>query len=62
MSCGVEATHSTPRQTARMERMDDNDMIRNIYKSGINVGSVRERPLVKWEHTVLEYVRGRGVE
>jgi len=39
--------------------MGESELTRRIYKSKIDVGSVRGRPPVKWEDRVLEYVRER---
>jgi len=61
MSCGVVemVKRSTLRWFGHLERMGESELTRRIYKSRIDVGSVRGRPPVKWEDRVLEYVRER---
>ena len=35
-------------------------MTRGIYKGGVDAVGARERPPVKWEDRLLEYLRERG--
>lgn len=47
---------STLRCYDQLERMDEGEMTRKIYKTGMGAVGVRW-PSVKWEHRVLEYMR-----
>ncbi len=63
MSCGVvEMKHSTLRWFGHLERMDEKEMTKKIYRSKIDAGNVRGRPPVKWEDRVMKYVRERMQE
>ncbi len=61
MSCGVVEMmkHSTLRWFGHLERMDESELTKRIYKSEIDAGNVRGQPPIKWEDKALEYVRKR---
>ncbi len=60
ISCGVVemVKHSTQRWFGHLERMDERELTKRIYRSKIDAGNVREQPPIKWEDRVMEYVRG----
>ncbi len=61
MSCGVVEVvkRSTLRWCGHLERMDEIDLTKRMYKSKIDVGNVRGRHPIKWEDRILEYIRER---
>ncbi len=56
MSCGVVAmvNRSTLRWFGHLERMDERELTKMIYRSKIDAGDVRGRPPIKWEDRVME--------
>ncbi len=68
MSCGVVemVKRSTLRWSGHLERMDERELTKRIYRSKVDAGNVRERPPIKWEDRVMKYVcereRERGLE
>ncbi len=59
MSCGVVemVKRSTLRWFGHLERMDERELTKRIYRSKIDAGNVRGQPPIKWEDGVMEYVR-----
>ena len=68
MKCGaVEwVKRNTLRWFGHMERMNENEMTKRVYRSEVDAVGVRGRPPVKWEDRVIknvnEGVRIRGLE
>ena len=62
MKCGVVewVKRNTLRWFGHMERMDENEMTKRVYRSKVDAIGVRGRPPVKWEDRVSEYVNERG--
>ncbi len=62
MSCGVVemVKRSTLRWFGHLERMDERELTKRIYRSITDAGNVRRRPPIKWDDRVMEYVRERG--
>ncbi len=56
MSCGVVemVKCSTLRWSGHLERMDERELTKMIYRSKIDAGDVRGRPPIKWEDRVME--------
>ncbi len=61
MSCGVVemVKRSTLRWSGHLERMDERELTKRIYRSKIDARNVRGQPPIKWEDRVMEYVRER---
>ncbi len=61
MGCGVVkiVKHSTLRWFGHLERMDERELTKRIYRIKIDAENVRGRPHIKWEDRVMEYVRER---
>ncbi len=64
MSCGVVemVKRSTLRWFGHLERMDERELTKRVYRCKIDAGNVRGRPPFKWEDRVMEYVRERMQE
>ncbi len=64
MSCGVVkmVKRSTLRWFGHLERIDERELTKKVYRSKIDAGNVRGRPPTKWEDRVMEYVRERERE
>ena len=65
MKCGaVEwVKRNTLRWFGHIERMDENEMTKRVYRSEVDAVGVRGRSPVKWEDRVIAYVNekeGRG--
>ncbi len=58
MSCGVVemVKRSTLRWFGHLERMDEREVTKRIYRSTIDAGNVRGQPPIKWKDRVMEYV------
>ncbi len=61
VSCGVVemVKRSTLRWFGHLERMNERELTKRIYRSKTDDGNVRGQPPIKWEDRVMEYVRER---
>jgi len=62
VDCGVVewVKRNTLRWFGHMERMQESEFTKKVYKSTIDGTGVRGRPPVKWENRVEEYMRERN--
>ncbi len=51
---------STLRWFGHIERMENEEFVKEVYRSSVVGPSRRERPLGRWEDKVKEYVSKRG--
>ncbi len=63
VECGVVewVKRSTLRWSGHIERMGNEEFVKQVYLSSVEGTNRNERPLVKWEDRVREYVNERGV-
>ena len=61
MKCGVVegVKRSTLRWFGHMERMDESEITKRVYRSKIDAVGVRGRPPIRWDDRVMEYVNER---
>ncbi len=69
VGCGVVewVKRSTLRWFGHIERMENSEFVKKVYRSNVEGPNRRERPLGRWEDKVKEYVserdaRGTGLE
>ncbi len=52
---------STLRWFGHIKMMGNEEFVKKVYLSSVEVTNFRGRPLARWEDRVLEYVNERGV-
>ncbi len=63
VGCGVVEwmKRSTPRWFGHIQRMENEDFVKKVYRSSIEGPHRRGRPLGRWEDKVKEYVSEKWV-
>ncbi len=62
MECSVEwVKRSTLRWFGHIERMKNEEFVKKVYMSELEVANRRGRPLGRWRDGVKEYLNKRGV-
>ncbi len=61
MRCGGMGEKEHPEMVGHIERMENEEYVKEVYQSTVEGPNRRGRPLGRWDEKVTEYVSERGV-
>ncbi len=62
VQCGEWMKRSTLRWFGHIERMENEEFVKKVYRSSVEGPTKRGRPLGRWDDKVMEYVSEMGAK